>query len=571
MKIRTIQKFLAICLTGAVLASCGLGKMAKKAGEIKYDVLPNPLQVNGDRVEINITGKFPEKFFIKKATAEFTPILKYTNGETEYPEELFQGEDAAGNGKVVPYDKGSSFAYTQSVPYNADMEVSELFIKVIARKGSKEKEFDPIKVADGVITTPYLVLSDDKLLIGGDNFVRTTSHTEAATINYIVNRSEVRRSELKDEDMTAFSTFIGDAKDNKRIALKGMEVMAYASPEGEISLNENLADERAASAADAIKAIMNSNDQPEGKDEKFFKLVPKGEDWLGFKDLMQKSEIEDKDLILRILEMYADVNKREQEIKNLAATYVEVAETILPQLRRSNMTLNYDKVGKSDEEISQLAKTNNAELDQEELLYAASLTQDVNEQLGIYQAAETRFADDWRGVNNVGYCLMMQNKLRDGQKQFEKAKGLKDNAIIANNLGVCARLNGDREKAEEMFAKGSSAGSEVAYNLGIVNIQNGDYEAAVGNMSGAETFNNALAKLLAGDAEGALRVMDTAPEKETAMGYYLKAVIGSRMNNLGLIKENLEAAINADASLKAKAKRDAEFLKYKDSLGSILN
>jgi Flp pilus assembly protein TadD len=316
---------------------------------------------------------------------------------------------------------------------------------------------------------------------------------------------------------------------------------------------------------------LNKNGQPEGQNEAFFKLVPKGEDWLGFKDLMQKSQIEDKDLILRILEMYSDLDKREQEIKNLAATYVEVADQILPQLRRSSMTLNYDKVGKSDEEISQLAKSNPAELTLEELLYAASLTQDIGAQLAIYQAAESRFPEDWRAVNNAGYCMMMQNKLRDGQKQFEKASKIKDQAVITNNLGVCFRLNGDREKAEEMFTKALSAGSEVSYNMGIVNIQNGNYEAAVGNMASAESFNNALAKLLARDFEGALRIMDTAPEKDTAMGYYLKAIIGSRMNNLGLIKENLEAAIAADASLKAKANRDAEFVKYKDSLGSILN
>ena len=410
------------------------------------------------------------------------------------------------------------------------------------------------------------MMSDDKVLLGADAFQRVTSHSESADINYLVNSSSVRGSATNADDVKAMRTFMKDASKNEDYTFRGMTIEAYASPEGELTLNEDLASERAESAQKWNQREMKRNKSAEADAEGFYNLVPKGEDWEGFKTAMEASDIEDKELILRILTMYSDLSKREQEIKNLAATYVEVAEKILPELRRAEMTLNYEITGKSDEELTALAKTNPDTLNVEEILFAATLTTDMNEQLRIYKETERIHTGDWRGANNVGYIYMMQNKLADAETQFNKANSIEDNPVSNNNLGIVARLKGDRSTASSMYKKGMSAGPEVKYNLGIVNIQNGDYSSANSNMSGNNTFNASLAKMLGGDAEAAKRILNDSPEKDTALGHYLMAIIGARTGNGEMVSNELKAAVAEDGTLKDKAMKDLEFRAYWDTL-----
>lgn len=561
MRTANLKLLTAVVVSGGILASCGgLGKMAKYAETITYEVSPSPLIVQGDSVEVTIEGKFPGKYFHKKASVDLTPTLIYEGGETSYETSTFQGEKAAGNATVIPHDSGKSFTFKDKVPYSPDMEDSDLVIKILGKQGSKEKEFDPYKIADGVRTTPYLMLSDDKVILGADNFQRITTHQQNAVLHYLVNSSHVRGSELRQDDIKELAAFIKKAAKDETLELKKLNVQAYASPEGEISLNENLAKDRASSASKYVKGQLQRNKIK--FEDSFFNEQPKGEDWDGFKKMMQDSDIKDKDLILRILEMYSDVTKREQEIRNLAATYTEIADKILPELRRSQMSLVYDVVGKSDEEITELAKSNPDTLNVEELLYAATLTDDLNEKLRIYKECERIHADDPRGANNVGYIFMMQNKMNDAQAQFEKSNKVAENPVATNNLGVIARLKGDRNRAEKLYRESTAAGDDVKYNIGIVQIQNGLYDEAIGNMKGYETFNAALVKMLNGDADGALRIIENAPEKDTAEGYYLKAIIGARTSNADLLVNNLKSAISKDPSLKDKAKSDLEFQKY---------
>lgn len=553
---------------GLLAASCGgLGKMEKFLADVKYDIDPNPLIVQGDSVALNVSGQFPGKYFHKKAMVEATPTLTYEGGETAYETAYYQGEDYAGNHPVIPYEAGKSITYSDKVAFVPAMETSELFLNILGRKGSKEQQFDPYKLGVGVITTPYLMLSDDRPLLGEDAFERITHHSESADLKYLVNSSQVRSAALRADDVKAAKEFIKEAGANEDYTFTGVVIEAYASPEGEISLNENLADERAASAQKWLDGEFKRGKVTE-KDstENFYNLVPKGEDWEGFKTMMEASDIADKDLILRILGMYSDVTKREEEIKNLAATYVEVEEKILPELRRSMMTLNYDIMGKSDEEITALAKTNPDSLNVEEILYAATLTDDMNEQLRIYTEAERIHTNDWRGANNVGYIYMMQNKLADAETQFNKANGIQENPVTNNNLGIVARLKGDRKKAKDLLSGATAAGSDVSYNLGLVNIQDGDYSSANSNMSGNNTFNAALSKMLSGDAEAAKRILNDSPEKDTAMGHYLMAIIGARTANGEMVANELAAAVSMDASLKDKAMKDLEFRDYWDTL-----
>jgi Flp pilus assembly protein TadD len=480
----------------------------------------------------------------------------------------FQGDKAVGNYTVIPYENGKSFSYTGKVAYTPAMaNQSELMVKILGKQGKKEMPFDAIKIADGVITTPYLMVSDDKVLLTKDAFVRVTQHTQDAVINYDVNSSSVRGGELKDADVKAMADFIKGFAKKGNINLKGLSIDAWASPEGELSLNENLADDRAKSAQGVAKAELGRAKAEAAKADGFYTLTARGEDWDGFKKAMQASSVADKDLVLRVLEMYPEGDKRESEIKNMAATYTELREKILPQLRRSEMRLNYEIVGKTDEQLTAMAKSMPDSLNVEELLFAATLTTDMNEQLRIYKEVERIYPNDHRGANNVGYIYMMQNKLDDAAAQFQKANSIKDNAQSTNNLGVVARLKGDRKKAAEHFAKATSAGAEVKYNMGLVNIQNGDYASANSNMAGMNTVNAALAKMLSGDNAGAQTILDKAADKDSATGRYLAAIIAARAGNADGVRNNLAQAVQKDATLREKAMKDLEFRNFKDQLG----
>ncbi len=555
-----------------ILAGCGgIGKMNKYVENIKYTVDPTPLIVQGDSVAVNINGNFPGKYFYKKAQVELTPTLVYTGGETPYKTAYFQGEGAVGNNTVIPYATGKSFNYTHKVAYTPSMAQSDLMVKILGKQGKdgkKQKEFTPVKIGEGVITTPYLVVSDDKVLLGKDAFQRITDHSFDATINYLVNSSVVRPGELSDKDVKAMLAFVKANVKNANIAYKNVSVDSWASPEGELSKNENLADERAKSARGAMKGQLVSQKIAAAKDDAFYALSPHGEDWNGFKTAMQASTtVPDKELVLRVLEMYPDLTKREEEIKNMAATYKEIADHILPQLRRSEVKLNYQRIGKTDAQLTEMSRTTPDSLNVEELLFAATLTNDLNEQLRIYKETERVHPADHRAANNVGYVYMLQNKLDEAAAQFTKANSIQENPQSTNNLGVVARLKGDRKKAAELFAKAGAAGPEVKYNQGIIDIQNGDYSSANSNFGSTKSVNAALAKLLSGDAAGAQSILDGATDKDTATGHYLAAIIAARQSNCAGAATSLGLAIQKDGSLREKALKDLEFRNCKGSLG----
>ena len=568
MEKRHLKGMSLLIAASLVLAGCnGLGKMKKYVENIKYTVDPNPLIVQGDSVAVSVNGNFPGKYFARKAQVELTPTLTYAGGETPYKMVGFQGDKAVGNYTVIPYETGKAFSYTGKVAYTPAMSSSELVAKILGKQGSKEVPFDPIKLADGVITTPYLMLSDDKVLLAKDAFQRITDHTEMATINYLVSSSVVRPGELKDADVSALAAFVKGIPTAGNINLTGVSFDAWASPEGELSKNENLATDRAKSAMAWLKGEMKRAKIKSDSAATFYTLNPRGEDWEGFKKAMQASNVPDRDLVLRVLEMYPDVSMREEEICNMAATYKEIAEAILPQLRRSEIKVNYQRVGKSDEQLMAMSKSQPDSLTIEELLFSATLTTDMNEQLRIYREASRIYPADHRGPNNAGYVLMMQNKLDEAEAEFQKANSIQDNPISTNNLGVVARLKGDRKKAMELYRKATAAGPEVKYNMGIIDIQNGDYGSASSNMGSASTFNAALAKTLGGDAAGAQRILEASSDKDTAAGHYLMAIIGARQSNCDMVRNHLGMAVQKDASLREKALKDLEFRNCQGQLG----
>ena len=564
MKKNTIKSIAALLLSGLVLAGCnGLGKMASNAPDINFYMEPSPLIVRGDSVELTVKGNFPPNYFSKKATIAVTPVLMNEDEgyEQAYKTVYAQGEKAAGNYKVVAYDNTTTFDYNDKIAFHADSYNSNLLLMAVGSQGKKTKTFDPISLGFGVRTTPYLMQNDDMVLIAKDNYQRIQSYEEIAVINYLINRSVVRSSELKDEDMVAMFDFVKDATTNERIVPTGLGIEAYASPDGELSLNDELANERGVSAQKVMAKAFKKN-KIEVEDN-FYNVRGLGEDWTGFKMLMEASSITDKDLIIRILEMYSDGEKREQEIKNLAATYKEIANDILPELRRSQVHLNFDYINFSDEEIAFYIMENPDTLDLEQMLYAATLTSDLDAKLLIYLGTAMTYPTDYRGPNNAGYVLMLMGRPEEAGEQFEIALSIYNNPISANNLGAVARQMGDRSDAMELFKEGASSGAEVYYNMGLVDIQNGDYASAITNFGSYNSFNVALAKMLNGDNEGAARALNGSADKDTAMGFYLAAIIEARNHNEAGVLDNLSKATELDADLGIMALGDLEFLEYR--------
>lgn len=550
MKKQSYRGLAAIAVATAMLTGC------KLIGDVEYTVQQDPVEMHGDSVKVNVTVKFPEKGLNKKASAEITPKL----GDKAFKTITVQGEKATGNGQTIAYKPGATVNYSDVIPYSPDLENADLMITGKVSKGKKEEEFEPVKIADGTIITPLLVQNDDKALIGVDNFVRTTEETYNAQINYLKGKSNVRSGEMKDQDIKDLEAWLAAAQTNPKVAPKKMNLVAYASPEGERADNSDLAKERAESGQEAAKKVVDKSGFE--ADGTFYNQNPKGEDWTGFEAAVRASDIEDKNLIIRILEMTPDLDKREQEIIKLSKTYKELEKEILPSLRRTQLNVVYDKIGWSDEELKDLSKTKADTLTIEELLFCATLYEDLGEKMRVYKLAASNYPEDWRGHNNVGYVYYMQNDLSNAKSNFQKANDLNENPVTLNNLGIIARIEGDRDKATELLTSAVGAGSEVKYNLGIIDIQNGDYAEAIGNFGGENTFNKALAQTLNGDYSAALSTLDASVDAESAMGYYLKAIIGARQDNLDMVVNNLKSAIAKDAGLKAKAAKDREFIKF---------
>ena len=547
------------------LASCsGLGKMAKKEATVQYTVTPNPLEMHGDSVAVSVTVKYPAKYFAKKASLTITPQC----GDHKFKAVTLLGEKAEGTGTKIAYKTGGSYTYTDKVAYTPDMKDADLKLNATGQVKKKTKDMPSRVSGHGTIITPYLLKNDDKPIIGKDQFQKTVPATANGETHFVISTTTyIPKKDMKGADMQPVNDFMKAHHADPNMEIKNISISSYASPDGESDRNAKLADDRYTKSMKDMEAMFKDKKdgyQPGTVDGFYVKQVT-AEDWPGFQDLVSKSTIKDKDIILSVLSKYPDGDKREQEIKNMSATYLELAKDILPQLRRSVITVNAIKHNRSDERILQLARSTPDSLSVEEILYAATLTTDLNEKLYFYKAGERMYPNDWRTSNDVGCILLMQNKLQDAKTEFAKADKLSpNNPIIMNNQAIVMRWEGDRKDAKAMLDKAKSAGPEVSYNLGLIAVQDGQYTDAVTDFGSNETFNVALAKVLAGDLDGALTTIDKSTEKEDALSYYLKAVIGARKGNKDMLVNNLRSAIEKDPSLKDHAKTDVEFLKYRD-------
>ena len=559
------MRILTTLLAAVLLAGCSLPKMIKTIEDVKLEVNPSPVVLQGDEVSIDITGNFPPKYFAKKVTVEATPVLVWDGGEAAFETVKFQGIDAAGNGTVVSWENGKSISYMAKVPYEAAMkDNARLELRMSGAQGDKTGDFPAVELSLGVMATQDLVQPDEQFVIAPDNFQRVMTYVQDLTFNYNYQSSAVKRAEYNDEDWKAAKDLMALAASADSVSVVGVATSSYASPEGEINLNEDLAMKRANSANKAVSRELAR--KKIDLDEAALRAMPKGEDWEGFKKAMRASEIADKDLILRVLEMYSDKNKREEEIKNIAKTYSEIEERILPDLRRSQVAITYTVSGYTDEELVDMSKNNADMLTVEELLFAATLFDELNDQLEVYQNTTRVHADDFRGHNNVGVTLMAMGRMKQAGDAFGAAQTLNSgNGIVQTNVGALARQNGDMDAAETAYGKASGS-PELSYNKGVLAIAQGNYGRAISSMGNNTSLNLALAKILNDDANGARTTLENSGD-DSAMASYLLAICAARLKDNAGVKKNIDAALAKDPTLRARAQNDLEFRNHKAALG----
>lgn len=559
---KKFRSYFILILAATFMTSCsGLNKMKKNSNLVKYEVTPKILETHADVVTVTIKGTFPSNYFDKKTTVTATPVLTYTGGETAFDKvQVLQGESVQANNKVISYN-GGDFTYTATVPYKDAMKVSELVLRVKATRGSQSLDFEPVKLADGVIATSTLVEMAGKPMMMKDNFKRIIPEVKSADINYLINRANIRSSELKDEDITLLKEYIKTVNEDPDRQFKSTVVSSYASPDGKLEFNEKLSVNRGAAADKFIKKEFSAIES--AKASGFFDEKTTAEDWDGFKTEVEKSSIQDKELILRVLSMYSDPEVRENEIKNMAAAFEVLKTDILPRLRRSKMMVNVDKVGRTDAQILSQMRSDPSVLSLEEMLYAPSLTNDLDEKLKFYQAAAKYNPTCIRAHNNVGYTLMALGKTDASIAEFEAAKAIRNNDVVKNNIGMTFLAKGDMAKAEEAFNSMTAASNESKYGLGVIAITKGEYDKAVNSFGTEASFDNALALVLKGDVNKAKTMLDNMKVADkTGKTAYLKGIVGARLDDRNYMLDGLREAIGLNSDWKAYAKTDLEFAKF---------
>jgi tetratricopeptide (TPR) repeat protein len=556
---KNFTRLFVILLAAVLMSGCSsLDKMKKNANLVKYEITPNVLETHAGIVAAQVKATYPEKYFDKNTTLKVTPVLVYEGGETAFDELLFaQGEKVLANNKSVAWT-GGTVSWSGDVNYIPEMKVSEFLLRVEAERKGKTLAFDPIKLADGVIATSTLVENHAMPISLKDNYQRIVPEQKMADILYNINRAEIRPSELKAADIQALKDYIALAMQNERMEIKSVTNSSYASPDGPLTLNEKLSEQRGKAAEKYL--------------QKEYKKVPEltalfatqttAEDWEGFKALVQESSVADKELILRVLSMYQDPVVREQEIKNMSSAYEALAEEILPQLRRSKLIVDVNLIGLNDEEILNAIKTDPSVLSIEQMLYAATLTQDPAEMLKYYQLAADKDPKCFRAWNNIGWTLLHMGKTDEAVAALEKAKALKNDDTVKNNLGFAALLKGDIKASAEYFNSMSAATPESKFGLGTIAIIEGKYDQAVNMLADKPTMNLALAQLLKGDLTKAKATMDAVAPCKCGAPSYLKAVIAARQDNKDAAVNALREAIGYNSDWKNYAMTDLEFSKY---------
>ena len=539
-----MSKLFYIIIAAALLSGCGLDKMANKYETVSFTTTPPTLQAHGGKVALSLDATFAEKYFAKKATVDFTPVLVYNGGETAFKTITIQGEEATGGEATIFNATGGSFKYNDAISYSDEMMSSTLELRAVAKQKDKEKVLGPVNIANGVIATSTRVQDTEDLANNNHGYEHETILEETATIYFLVNQSNIRTTEKSDDDIKALKTF---AKNGYKT--HSIEIISYASPEGSVNMNDNVSDNRMKSTLNYIKRLLRSLKVDGAKNSDLYTEKSVGEDWEGFESLVQGSNIKDKRRINKIVNSIADVEVREQQIRDLAELYSAIEDNVLPQLRKATIIIRSYQPKRTDEEIATLSTTTPEELDVKELLFSATLTSDEITQTAIYNKA-VELHNDWRGYNNIACMYLAKGNFSEAMTYLEKAEELGGvSSDVLTNKGIIAARKGQLSKAQKLFNDANTTEN----NQAVLDIRKGEYTKAARFYKNGKSFNATLAQLLNGKNSANCN-------ENTAACNYLNAIANARSGNNDAAISSLTNAINADASYKSEAVKDLEFV-----------
>jgi PBP1b-binding outer membrane lipoprotein LpoB len=555
-------------LAASALLLTGCSKL-KNFTEKNFNVTPTPLEYVAGEVPATISTNIPAKFMHKKAVITMTPVLRYNGIETAGTSATIQGENVEANHQIISRKNGAHTTLRTAFPYQNGMESAELYMTFDARKGNKAVSLPDVKIGYGTVATAALVADAARTAapaISPDNFQRSIQQKQAATIKFLINQANLRGSELNSQTIRDFITTLRNIKSNEQsLVLNNIDVQAYASPDGAFNFNDKLAAERGSTAENYARQQLRQQKLDTNVDMKYT-----AEDWEGFQELVSQSSLQDKELILRVLSMYTDPEQREREIHNVATVYSELADAVLPELRRARMTINYEVIGRSDAQILEQLKQDPKQLSAEELLYAANILSDNDDsRQAVTTTGASIYPNDFRFKNNLAALALKSGRNTESvQATLRQLLASNPNAPELNaNMGLLALRDGNVKDAELYLAKASGA-SNFDETLGLLAIAQGKYSNAVTKLSKTSGNGAILAGILAQDYASARLALENNKTPDTLTSY-LKAVLGARMQNADYIRDGLRA-VSTDATLTQRAKNDLEFANYQDLVKSIL-
>lgn len=555
-----MQKNVVLFMSAAALLA--LSSCSSKLGALSADnfsVNPNPLETEAGKVPTTINGKFPEKYMKKKAVVTVTPELRYADGKTAKGNgATFQGEKVAGNNQTIQYKVGGNYTMNTSFDYVPEMQKSDLYLTFDAYVGKKKVNVPEVKVATGVISTSEFykkTLASDGACIAPDSFQRVKAQKQEAEIKFLINQANLRKSEMKNNSVKEFVQMLKKInRDKEGLNIKNVEVAAYASPEGGVKFNDNLASKRQNTSEKYVKQTLKKTKVNTDVDARYT-----AQDWDGFQKLVAASNLQDKDVILRVLSMYQDPQEREQQIRNMSAGFRELADGILPELRRSRLIINYETIGRSDDQIKEQYNADPTKLSADELLYAAALEDNADKKEAIYKKTAEIYPNDNRAFNNVAALEFAKGNNDAAKEYLAKAVNAKSDAAEANaNKGLVALLEGNTAEAQNHIAKATGA-NDLNKALGALNIANGKYAQAEQNFNGVNSNTAALAQILNKNYAGAISTLNGVKNK-TGVTDYLLAIANARQGNNDAASSYLKSALQKDPSLASYAANDLELI-----------
>ena len=555
-----MQKNVVLFMSAAALLA--LSSCSSKLGALSADnfsVNPNPLETEAGKVPTTINGKFPEKYMKKKAVVTVTPELRYADGKTAKGNgATFQGEKVAGNNQTIQYKVGGNYTMNTSFDYVPEMQKSDLYLTFDAYVGKKKVNVPEVKVATGVISTSEFykkTLASDGACIAPDSFQRVKAQKQEAEIKFLINQANLRKSEMKNNSVKEFVQMLKKInRDKEGLNIKNVEVAAYASPEGGVKFNDKLASKRQNTSEKYVKQTLKNTKVSTDIDARYT-----AQDWDGFQKLVAASNLQDKDVILRVLSMYQDPQEREQQIRNMSAGFRELADGILPELRRSRLIINYETIGRSDDQIKEQYNADPTKLSADELLYAAALEDNADKKEAIYKKTAEIYPNDNRAFNNVAALEFAKGNNDAAKEYLEKAVNAKSDAAEANaNKGLVALLEGNTAEAQNHIAKATGA-NDLNKALGALNIANGKYAQAEQNFNGVNSNTAALAQILNKNYAGAISTLNGVKNK-TGVTDYLLAIANARQGNNDAASSYLKSALQKDPSLASYAANDLELI-----------